>query len=334
LNFIFFLNCLNRINNQLVEMEHFSSLLAFENAIMCQSLEGLYKSLDCLIGHESASKKMMDEFSIIIRSFQSISQEFKSLSASLTDNIRQKDDLLVSFSDFEEKKASFEETKAQLVRNFKDSMSVLKNELNEAQTDQSRLKIENIDLEKRLKNLLTELTALRSKSVKFSSTLNRTLALDQVCQNCRVIFKESENFNWSCRQHPSKFSGTVYWCCGKTDKNALGCTSSKHVSCEDGQMTENASFVFCSVKFRQNCKQKGHSSGKCPKDPNFKSGVEIEDERNRLLQINEKKGRGFEGNYRDGKFKEFSIEGTPKSEYGKEEFQDLIEIKEVLAFNI
>ena len=50
----------------------------------------------------------------------------------------------------------------------------------------------------------------------------------KVCGNCRKDFKDSENFNWSCRVHQSQWSGEMWWCCGKSSKEAPGCKFGKH----------------------------------------------------------------------------------------------------------
>lgn len=52
----------------------------------------------------------------------------------------------------------------------------------------------------------------------------------KICKNCGQEYKESENYNWSCRRHTSDWGGTMWWCCGQGSKNALGCKFSKHFS--------------------------------------------------------------------------------------------------------
>lgn len=55
----------------------------------------------------------------------------------------------------------------------------------------------------------------------------------QTCKMCGVDFSENENFNWSCRTHRSEFSGELWWCCGKTNKEALGCKFGSHKARRD-----------------------------------------------------------------------------------------------------
>jgi hypothetical protein len=69
-----------------------------------------------------------------------------------------------------------------------------------------------------------------------------------ICKNCKKIFDNQENFNWSCKTHLSAFNGKMYWCCGKTEKSAPGCVVSKHVTEEKEETQEESSqVVFCSV---------------------------------------------------------------------------------------
>ena len=50
----------------------------------------------------------------------------------------------------------------------------------------------------------------------------------KLCYNCKKDFKDSENFNWSCRVHQSDWSGEMWWCCGKSYKDAPGCKFDRH----------------------------------------------------------------------------------------------------------
>jgi len=77
----------------------------------------------------------------------------------------------------------------------------------------------------------------------------------------------------------------MWWCCGKTSKEAPGCKFSKHESKEDEdedkieqQEQENQDVkknkharCFC-------CKEKGHLASECPRDPNLKSNRDANEE--------------------------------------------------------
>lgn len=101
---------------------------------------------------------------------------------------------------------------------------------------------------------------------------NRRLKTDieeKMCKKCKLEYVEKENYNWSCRTHSSTYGDYMWWCCGKTSKEALGCIYSKHVckdddeeEVEEGDLEDNVKCV--------SCKEKGHTSTECPKDPNFR----------------------------------------------------------------
>ena len=92
----------------------------------------------------------------------------------------------------------------------------------------------------------------------------------KICKNCRLEFKEEVNFNWSCRIHQSKWSGEMWWCCGKSSKLALGCKFSKHeVEHEEEEQLKTQHYELndrCLC-----CKDLGHKIENCPKDPNLKT---------------------------------------------------------------
>ena len=63
---------------------------------------------------------------------------------------------------------------------------------------------------------------------------------NKTCKICGKEFRESENFNWSCRRHTSDWGGDIYWCCGNNDKNARGCKTNKHECKEDEEDLDKA----------------------------------------------------------------------------------------------
>jgi len=66
----------------------------------------------------------------------------------------------------------------------------------------------------------------------------------------------------------------MWWCCGKSSKDALGCKFAKHASKDDEDEDEDgiinakdlAKLVRCMC-----CKELGHSIEVCPRDPNYKT---------------------------------------------------------------
>ena len=90
-------------------------------------------------------------------------------------------------------------------------------------------------MEKQNKQLLMEREKMKQRFLKLK---NRRFRIDQnqkICKKCGKEYLEKENYNWSCRTHQSDWGGEMWWCCGKTEKESLGCKFSKHESKEDDE---------------------------------------------------------------------------------------------------
>ena len=60
----------------------------------------------------------------------------------------------------------------------------------------------------------------------------------------------------------------MWWCCGKQDKNAKGCLIASHVANKNDRLQNNEdvpNLTKCAC-----CKQAGHLSNECPRDPNIR----------------------------------------------------------------
>lgn len=124
---------------------------------------------------------------------------------------------------------------------------------------------------KALEELKIEFDATRKKVVeKQGGSAGKT---DFICKNCYQSYKETENFNWSCKRHTSEWSGEVYWCCGKSTKSSLGCFLSKHISDlpEEQEFDDQEIQKITEKEFCLTCKKTGHNFKACTKDPNHKT---------------------------------------------------------------
>ena len=95
---------------------------------------------------------------------------------------------------------------------------------------------------------------------------------------------EKWNFNWSCAAHPSPWSGTMYWCCGRTSINHIGCVRNKHIpeQLEEGPVAIASDHT---LKFCSSCREVGHHPHRCPQDPNTRSNTNPQEELKRLQTI-------------------------------------------------
>ena len=95
----------------------------------------------------------------------------------------------------------------------------------------------------------------------------------QTCLKCGKDYNETENYNWSCRMHQSQYSGEMWWCCGKTNKDANGCKFSKHQPRTDKDDDCMQNPMATQVKRCKCCREIGHTIENCTKDPNLRTTI-------------------------------------------------------------
>ena len=142
-------------------------------------------------------------------------------------------------------------------------------------------------LEKEKKEWIEEREKMKERIKKLKSRKGKIDVMQKVCKNCAKDYIETENFNWSCRIHQGSFSGEIWWCCGKEQKDAPGCKYSKHESKEDEELLEDAGAAEKIITRLRClcCKEAGHLTEHCPRDPNLRSAADTEEDYERIQKI-------------------------------------------------
>jgi hypothetical protein len=107
--------------------------------------------------------------------------------------------------------------------------------------------------------------------------------------------------------HKERWTCSGFPCCGSNDKTSDGCCISKH-SADLKHEIESETPKLCS-----NCKEFGHLSKTCPKDPNARSGLDPKGELERITKL------------KTPKLQPKNIHG--KYEVDKEGFRDIEKLK-------
>ena len=126
---------------------------------------------------------------------------------------------------------------------------------------------------------------MKQRIVKLKNRKGRVDMGIKICKVCGKDYNEKDNLNWSCRQHVSQYSGEMWWCCGKRGADAPGCKFSRHEERKDDEEEEEHNHDNCQHKHRCHCcKQLGHNTDECPRDPNIRSGANPEEETTRIMK--------------------------------------------------
>lgn len=205
-----------------------------ENEVMGEKLKGLHNSIHKLLGTSSIISKLTEEFDKMLLFVNKLAKNTITMNSELKEVVYSRDSVLEDYYQIASIRTQLSSQKENLAKLFKEKTTFLQKKWEESENVKEGLRQELIKLEKRHKDLTEEYIKLRQrmKQFKFNSS---DQADEKICKMCSKIYFENENFNWSCRIHPSEWSGEIYWCCGKTAKDLPGCRTAKHLSKEENE---------------------------------------------------------------------------------------------------
>jgi hypothetical protein len=250
------------VNDQLtdtkVQLENGNSILTMENQIMGEMLRKLYETIANLAGVHSVPAKLTQEFTELAKSAKIVADHSRKVDEGLKNAVIARDTLQADTEFMLGHRNSLMNEKDWIHKTYKQQLSNLQRELQDANDSRSKLAddLSKLEIEHRNLNVEYKLLLKRMRSMKKRAAYSQ--AEEKHCKNCAKLFIETENYNWSCRNHISTYSGEIWWCCGKTNKDAPGCKVSKH-ECKDddadlyeSEKNENGKYRvnICSVLYK------------------------------------------------------------------------------------
>lgn len=283
----------DKLRNRATELEQGNALMKMECDIMGERLKGLYRAVDGLMGSEAETVVISAEVHSLATVLKELTLFDKELIDSLNTSVKERDSLRSDCAEIASYRTELQGEKERLVQLTRERITALSTDLSTAKDQITSLQTELSKAEKRFKDLEDEYNRLRDK-VKQSRLKRKQFGETElkVCRWCQKEFTEGENFNWSCRTHTSEFGDQMYWCCGKTSKEAPGCQTRKHESKdedEDAKDREELQRLRDANIRCSSCKEIGHRPSECPKDPNVRSNADLSQELKRLTDLKERK---------------------------------------------
>jgi hypothetical protein len=225
--------------------------MAIENQILKDKLAGLSQSFESIMFKKSELEISLDFLSKIIQLASENDKKLWACEKKFIDMKILKEDLNYRLVKLTDAKNIIVFNQEKVLEQTKEKLAKSKEELVLALEEKERVKGRLENLQSSHQSLVEVYEKMRKRALQANS---RSLAnsTEKMCTNCKKVYFEEENFNWSCKVHTSPFSD-FWWCCGKKDKNAPGCKICKHESRDDDIAQEeviNETKSFCSVFFK------------------------------------------------------------------------------------
>jgi hypothetical protein len=259
----------NAANYSNVMLLQEKKLLQIQFEIVATTMQSLKQFMDNVKTHKTGFDKVFLEKRLIVKDFhrQKDWVEFLCKEYERMFNLRKAEQMSLSLMDTMLTDVSGQREKALkfLIKKNEQLSTSLNSELKE-----------NAELVSKLKEVTSKYDALSGEFRTLWRTHTRVKKKVKgefsKCKRCDRMYRESDNYNWSCRIHPSTFE--AFWLCCGASKTAPGCSTRRHQPMEEidkldlGVGTKEIAQERCI-----NCKQFGHETMSCSKDPNSLAGL-------------------------------------------------------------
>lgn len=246
------LNFPHKLKNKALELEHSSALLKMKNDIMGEQLQGLYVAISALAGSRFLETQIGAEFTFMKTAFAETCDFLISLQIDLKATLEGSDVLKQDLTEAVEQRDEMRQDRSRLSKQAGDKVTQLQTRLQQVEEERDKLRLEEQKYEKRFKDLSEEYEKLRTRMHQYRLRRRQFGEVEEkLCKLCQRVYTEAENFQWSCKIHTGEFGAEVWWCCGKTSREATGCKSGKHEAKDEGEVlaqdNEELTSVLCSV---------------------------------------------------------------------------------------
>ena len=219
--------------------------------------------------------------------FAQFSDQMQAQSMELRKTISERDAYRKNTAEMLEQNVKIKMEKEIMMTTFKKRVSELEEKARTKTEEFEAAEEQRLVLEKERKTFLVEREKMKERIKKLKKRGGKFDILQKICKMCGKDYNEKENLNWSCRTHRSEYSGEIWWCCGKSSKDAIGCLVQKHMSKDEEDEDEDDKAQYQSkMKLRcLCCKEIGHLIDRCPRDPNIRTKAEINSDYVRIQKI-------------------------------------------------
>ena len=180
-----------------------------QNQIMAEKLNGLNQAFNELVYKKSSENLLCEEFELISRNMRHLCQSAQDTEAKLLTTSAENISLWTELKEMQSLKLEAQDQLEKLTTKVKERFNRYSEDIKSLNFDKEKQRLELEVAEKNNKSLADEYENLKIKTKQLMSKKN----IDgddinsKLCQLCKNVYKEEENFNWSCKVHFSQYSG-------------------------------------------------------------------------------------------------------------------------------
>lgn len=210
-------------------------MITMQNQIIGEKLKGLNESFTSLVFKKNSENVLCEEFEILTNNMKVLCFSYQDMENRLLTNISENLSLRNDLIQIQNDKSDVLDQLNKITSKAKDRIKYLSEEIKNINLEKEKQKLQLEVSEKNNKILADEYEHLKSKlkQLKSRKNLDDENTDEKICQLCKRVYKESENYNWSCKVHASQYVNEYWWCCGKKGENAPGCKASRHETKEE-----------------------------------------------------------------------------------------------------
>ncbi|CDW78389.1 ankyrin repeat domain containing protein [Stylonychia lemnae] len=294
----------NEDSRRQFKQQYRAGLLDLENDVMREKLQRLYDAMDSLGSAKIIEDRYQSKLLIEDQKMRNQAAQIEILQMDIKKYLSESNDQSLFLKDLQVKVANLQVEKIKQNAYFKEKVALLEKDRDEAIQIKETKQEEYIMLLKQFQIIANEREKLKNKIQKLKQ--RRNIDFNQkICRNCGREYLESE----------------MWWCCGKTGIDAHGCKYSKHESkneededkdnLDDDLLRQKQLKCFC-------CKEKGHRTENCPRDPNIRQNMDVSKEDMRIKEIKDNKKLNGDSVLINGKLMEILSKKKQQDIFGQD----------------
>jgi hypothetical protein len=210
-------------------------MIVMQNQIIGEKLKGLHDSFISLVFKKGCENILCEELEFILNASREVCKDLINLEKKLASTLTEKTEKENDLKQMQMNEFNLKDQLEKFSAKAKERFNYLSDQITYLNIEKEKLKTQFELSETNFKTLAEEYEHLKNKlkQLKFKKSNDDENKDEKICQLCKRLYKESDNYNWSCKVHFSQYSGEIWWCCGKKGESAPGCRTSKHESKEE-----------------------------------------------------------------------------------------------------